>query len=247
VLPWLCVVPHLLRSNRIMRIPCLLGLAACTTTGSPLSRSNAQVEAHVDPDRSVELTLTTWNDLAVLRDATTAGEITVTVDGAPLFLDASQTGTFDNGDHYVAAFMTAPEATRESPMPPPDVSTIAISDGATTWSAKIAHMFANDLAPTGPLIAGTNVFEWPSAASPNAASTITYACVTVDGTAPACEGDSVHDPAIDISQQFITAAISGASGAHVRVDGERNVNPDSTGNGPQFITTIAARYTGALQ
>jgi len=229
-----------------MRALCVLALGACTTTGSPLSRSNAQVEAHVDPDRSVELTLTTWNDLAALRDVMTAGEITATVDGQPLLVDMSQTGTFDNGDHYVAAFMTAPEATRENPMPPPDVSTIAISDGETTWSAKIDHMFANDLAPTVPLIIGTNVFEWPSGASANPQTTITYACVAVDGSAPACEGEGVHDAAIAISQQFITATISGASGARVRVDGERNVNPEASGNGPQFITTIAARYTGAL-
>lgn len=245
-MPRLSVVPPLLRSDHTMRIFCLLALAACTT-GSPLTQIGPQVEAHVGPDRVVDLTITTWNNLAALRDAMMAGEITTTVDGQPLFVNAALTGTFDNGDRYVAAFMTGPGATRENPMPPPDASTIAISDGETTWTATIAHMFANDLAPTAALTAGTNVFEWPSAASPNPRSTIESACVTVAGTAPACEGGGVDSPSIAISQEFITATIEGASGATVRVEAQREVNPDSTGNGPQFMTTIAARYDGTLQ
>jgi len=245
-MPALSVVLALLRSDHTMRIICLLALAACTT-GSPLTQIGPQVEVHVAPDRVVDLTITTWNQLAALRDAMTAGEITTTVDGQPLLVNTALTGTFDNGDHYVAAFMTAPGATRESPMPPPEASTIAISDGETTWTATIEHMFANDLAPSAPLTAGTNVFEWPSAASPNPRSTIASACVTVAGTAPACEGSGVDAPSISISQQFITATIDGASGVGVRVDAQREVNPDSTGNGPPFLTTIAARYDGTLE
>lgn len=247
VVPTLSVVLHLLRSDHTMRIFCLLALAACTTTGSPLTQIGPQVEVHVDPDRVVDLTITTWNNLAALRDAMSAGEITAKVDGQPLFVNAAATGTYGNGGSYVAAFMTGPGATRESPMPPPEVSMIAISDGETTWTATIEHMFANDLAPTGPLVAGTDVFEWPSAASPNPWSTISSACVGVEGAAPACEGGSVDSASISISQEFITATIEGASGAHVRVEAQREINPQSTGNGPQFMTTIAARYDGALE
>jgi len=244
-MPALSVVLALLRSDHTMRIICLLALAACTT-GSPLTQIGPQVEVHVAPDRVVDLTITTWNQLAALRDAMTAGEITTTVDGQPLLVNAALTGTFDNGDRYVAAFMTAPGATRESPMPPPEASTLAISDGQTTWTVTIEHMFANDLAPNAPVVAGTNVFEWPSAASLNPRSTIASACVTVEGAAPACEGGGIDAPSVSISQEFITATIDGASGARVRVEAQREVNPDSTGNGPPFMTTIAARYDGAL-
>ncbi|HET9990564.1 MAG TPA: hypothetical protein VFQ65_18675, partial [Kofleriaceae bacterium] len=202
-----------------MRILCLLGLAACTT-GSPLTRIGPQVEIHVDPMHDVAVSITTWNDLAALRDAMTAGEITTTLDGQPLLVDVGMTGTFDAGDRYVAAFATAPEASRATPSPPPASSTIAISDGTTTWTARVDHMFTNDLAPTAPLAAGTNVFEWPSAASATPYSTIAWACVEVSGASAACERDQVSDPNITISKQFITATIAGASGDRIDVTGE---------------------------
>jgi hypothetical protein len=224
---------------------CIAALTACTT-GSPLTQIGPQVEVNVDSDRTVALTITTWNELAALRDAMTAGEITATIDDQPLLIDAFKTGTYDSGDRYVAAFMTAPEATRESPMPPPASSTIAISDGETTWTARIDQMFANDLAPNAPITAGTNVFEWPSAASPNPYSTIAWACIEVTGAASACQSDTVHDPSVAISQQYVTAMIEGATGDHVQVTGERDIDPDSSGNGPTFFTKIIARYQGVL-
>src|SRR3569623_3232583 len=116
VVPTLSVVLHLLRSDHTMRIFCLFALAACTTTGSPLTQIGPQVEVHVDPDRVVDLTITTWNTLAALRGAMSAGEITAKVDGQPQFVNAAETGTYGNGGSYVAAFMTGPGATRESPM-----------------------------------------------------------------------------------------------------------------------------------
>ena len=225
---------------------CITALTACTT-GSPLSQLDPQVEVNVDSDRTVAMTITTWNDLATLRDAMTGGQITATLDDQPLLIDAFKTGTYDSGDRYVAAFMTAPEATRESPMPPPATSSITISDGETTWTAKVDHMFANDLAPMAPITAGTNVFEWPSAASPNPYSTIAWACIEVTGAASACESDTVHDPSIAISQQYVTATIAGATGDHVQLTGERDINPTSTGNGPSFLTKIVARYQGSFE
>jgi hypothetical protein len=225
---------------------CIAALTACTT-GSPLSQLDPQVEVNVDSDRTVALTMTTWNDLATLRDAMTAGEITATIDDQALLVDAFKTGTYDSGDRYVAAFMTAPEVTRESPMPPPATSTITISDGATTWTARVDQMFANDLAATASITTGTNVFEWPSAASQTPYSTIAWACVEVTGAASACESDTVHDPAIAVSQQYVTATITGTTGAHVLVTGERDVNPTSTGNGPSFLTKIVARYQGTFE
>lgn len=225
---------------------CIAALTACTT-GSPLSQLDPQVEVSVDSDRTVALTITTWNDLATLRDAMNAGQITATVDAQLLLIDAFKTGTYDSGDRYVAAFMTAPEATRESPMPPPSTSTIAISDGETTWTAKVDQMFAHDLAPTAPITAGTNVFEWPSAASQNPYSTIAWACIEVTGAASACESDTVHDPSIAVSQQYVTATIAGATGDQVQLTGERDINPTSTGNGPSFLTKIVGRYQGVFE
>jgi hypothetical protein len=230
----------------VLFIAFIAALTACTT-GSPLSQLGVQVEVNVDSDRTVALTIETWNDLATLRDAMTAGEITATIDAQPLLIDAFKTGTYGNGDHYIAAFMTAPEATRESPMPPPATSTIAISDGETTWTAQVDQMFANDLAPTAPITAGTNVFEWPSAASPNPYSTIEWACIEVTGAASACQGESVHDPSVAISQQYVTATIAGTTGDRVQVTGQRDVDPDSTGNGPTFFTRIMARYQGTFE
>ena len=129
--------------------------------------------------------------------------------------------------------MTAPEATRESPMPPPATSSIAISDGETTWTAKVDHMFANDLAPTAPIadrhervrVAECSVAESVLDDRVGRASSVT-------GAASACESDTVHDPSIAISQQYVTATIAGATGDHVQLTGERDVNPTSTGNGP---------------
>lgn len=241
------VVSTLLRSDHTMRILCLVGLAACTTTGSPLSNVDPQVEIHVDPTRNVSVTLTTWNDLAILRDAMEAGELTTKIDDQPLLVDVGATGTFDAGDRYVAAFATAPEASRGSPTTPAESSTIAISDGTTTWTARVDHMFSNDLAPTAPLTAGTNVFEWPSAASATPWSTIAWACVEVSTSSAACAGDQVSDPSIAISKQFITATIAATAGSRIDVTGERDVDPQSTGNGPTFFTHIAGHFAGTLQ
>ena len=217
-----------------------LALAACTT-GSPLSQLDPQVEIQVDPTAGsrVALTLTTWVDLATLRDAA----LTVTLDGQPLVVDQTTTGTFGAGDRYVAGFMTP--AVRASSPASSASPVLSISDGETTWSATIENMMANDLIPTGPLVAGRDVFEWPSAASPTAWSTIAWACVEVVNRSAACDGDA--DPAVSISQQYITATIAGAAGEAVEVTGERHVNAASSGNGPTFLTHILAHYTGVLQ
>jgi hypothetical protein len=231
-----------------MRILCLLGVAACTTTGSPLSQLSTQIEIDVDPMHHVELTITTWNDLAILRDAMEAGEVTATIDGSPLPVDVATTATYAGGDRYVAAFASGPEASRGSSTPPhPESSRIEISDGTTTWTAEIGNMFSNDVEPTAPLRSGTDVFEWQSAASPSPYSTISWACVEVVGSSAACDGEAVDDPSIMIAQQYITATIAGAPGDRIEVTGERNAYRDSSGDGPMFIARMAAHFSGTLE
>jgi hypothetical protein len=233
------------RAMRIRTLGLVIGLTACTT-GSPLSRVSPQVEIQVDESATPRLavTLTTWVDLAVLRDAVAADQITTTLDGMPLVIDPVATGTFDTGDRFVAAF-ALPMGLAHSTVSPA-VSTIAISDGDVTWSADIADLFVDDLAPTGPLVPGDNVFEWPSAASPAAFSTIAWACVEIVGSSSACDNDQMQDPAIAISQQYITATIAGATGDAIALTGERHVNPASSGDGPTFLTQIRGHYAGVL-
>ncbi len=230
----------------LTRSACLaLALTACTA-GSPLSKLAPQVAIQADPTASsrVAVSLTTWVDLATLRDAITAQQITTTLDGAPLVIDPTATGTFDDGDRFVAAF--ALPATPAQPLVAAAASTIAISDGEVTWQAQLADLFADDLAPVVPLVAGANTFEWPSAASASPASTIAWACVEVVGRSAACDGDEAQDPSIAISQQYITAQISGAAGDAIEVTGERRVNPTSSDDGPTFLTSIRSHYRGVL-
>ena len=212
-----------------------------------LSNLSPQVEIQVDEAATPHLSvsLTTWVDLAALRDAIAADEITTTLDGVPLVIDPVATGTFGAGDRYVAAFALPAALSKQAVAP--SSSTIAISDGAITWAAQIDRLFrANDAAPTGPLVAGTNVFEWPSAASPAAWSTIAWACVEVVGSSAACDGESAQDPAIAISQQYITASVSGSPGDAIELTGERRVNPRQLRRWPDVLHAHPRALHGRL-
>lgn len=226
-----------------MRTLALLALTACTSS-PPLAKLHPQIEIEADPanDPRLSVALTTWTDLDTLHGAIDSHEISVSLDGQPLSIDPNDTGTYGTGDNYKATFALPALATRAVS----SSSTIAISDGETTWSATIPNLMTNDLAPTAPLAAGTNVFEWPSAASQTPYSTIAWACLEIAGTSAACDGEAVHDPAISISQQYITATIAAAPGARVEITGERQVDVESSGDGPTFLARIYARYSGAL-
>ncbi|MEO6773926.1 MAG: hypothetical protein ABI467_13075 [Kofleriaceae bacterium] len=175
-----------------------------------------------------------------MRDAIDEDRITATVNGQAMTLDASGTGELESGDRYTATFDLPNTASATTS------STIAIGDGETTWTAELEYLFANDLAPTGPLVAGTNVFEWPSAASPAPWSTISWACVEVIGSSAVCQSDYPTDPGISIAQQYITATIAGASGAPIKIDAQRDVIAASSGNGPGFNAHVHGTYTGSL-
>jgi len=210
--------------------PCLAAVALCAcTTGSPLSQIHPQIEVHTDPD-SLSLSMTTWVDLDVLHDAIAGDAITATLDGRPLVVDANATGYVGQRDSYVAAF--ALPAT-ESAIAHPASSQLVITDGAITWSAEIAGLFANDLAELSP-----STFVWPSAASPGPDSLIDWACVAVDGQASSCD--------VTISQQFITVDLQGAPGTHVAITAERSADPPISGDGPPFFVTIDDRLDTQL-
>jgi hypothetical protein len=230
-----------------MRYLIAVSLCACTT-GSPLSRVTPQVDVESNPgsvagERDFSLALTTWNDLDVLADAIDAGEITATLDGAPLVVDPAATGYADGRDSYTATFARA--ATR-SAVAPPSSSHISVGDGEVAWSVDIASLFANDLATTAPMTAGSNTFVWPSAAATGADSTIDWACIDVGEQAAACGGDQVDAPAIDVSQQFIVATVTGASGTPVIVTAERDADTQSGDNGPMFFTHIYDQLAARL-
>lgn len=188
----------------------------------------------------MSLSMTTWNQLDVLRDAIEAEQITVSLNGAPLTISPSGTGEAGVGDSYVATF-DLPDS-----VPAATLSTIAISDGESAWSADFANLLTADLAPTAPLVAGTNTFEWPSAASPAPWSTISSACVEVVGASATCRGEGEADPGIAIAQQYITATIAAAPGAPIEVTAQRDAIAASSGNGPQLLAHIHAIYAGAL-
>src|SRR6185312_13826797 len=158
------------------------------------------------------LSMTTWNDLDVLGDAVDAGEITATLDGTPLAIDPATTGYQGGHDSYVVTFtLAAPR----SAVPGPASSHITVSDGEKAWSVDVASLFANDLATTAPLAAGPNTFVWPSASATAPYSTIDWACVDVGSQPSACGGYEEVAQALDVSQQFITANVTGAAGTPV--------------------------------
>ena len=225
----------------------VVSFCACTS-GSPLQRVTPQVEIAANPgnvpDRPMfTLSMTTWNDLDVLADAMTSGELTATLDGKPLMIDHSRTGYFGGHDSYVAAFGLPGTMTA---LQPSKTSSIVISDRTVTWSAQIDDLFANDLAATAPTVPGQNTFVWPSAASSAPYSTIAWACVDVAGQTAACGGYEATAQAIDVSQHYITANLSGPPGTTVSVTAERSANRDSTGDGPTFLTRIVDRLDTAL-
>ncbi len=222
-----------------------MSLCACTT-GSPLTRIDPQIEIHSNPgnvsDRGpFALSMTTWVDLDVLHDAIASGEITATVNGTPLVIDQATTGYFGQHDSYVASF-ALPGAMTLTSTP----AEISITDGQTSWSAVIEHLFANDLAAMGPTAQGPNTFVWPSAAATGPDSPIDWACIEVDGQPSACGGYEVATPAIGVSQQFITANLSGAPGTKVTVTAERTANRDPSGDGPTFLARIVDRLDTTL-
>jgi hypothetical protein len=221
-----------------MRYLIAVSLCACTT-GSPLSRVTPQVAVESNPgsvagERDFSLTLTTWNDLDALADAIDAGEISATLDGTTLVVDPTATGFTGGRDAYTATFALA---TTRSAVVPASTSTISVGDGEITWTVDVANLFANDLATTAPMTAGTNTFVWPSAASTGPESSIDWACVEIGDQASACN-NQVDVPAIEVSQQFITATVAGTTGTQVTITAERSANAQSTGDGPVFFTSI---------
>lgn len=221
------------------------GLCACAQS-SPLDQIPAQVEVNVDPTVQTrarfELMIETWNNLSALEDAVTNDQLTVTLDGSPLVLDPVGTAELGQGDEYIAAYML-PNTTLLS-APAPTTSRLAITDGATTWEVQIANLFATDLAPTQPLVAGDNTLEWPSAVPSGELSTIYWACVEIVGASSMCGGYELPASPVVISQQYISANIAANAGDRVVVTAEREVAPRSTG--PAFITKIRNRYEQTL-
>lgn len=242
-LPQKCVARGLLGKHAMMRITILAGaLAACASPASPLAQVAPQIEIQSHPFATprMSLSMTTWVHLDVLHEAIDADQIIVSLNGQALTLAPSGTGEFGAGDNYMATFDLS------STVPAATTSTIAISDGETTWSAELENLLTEDLSPTAPLVAGANVFEWPSAASPAPWSTITSACVEVIGASAACQREGVTDAGIVIAQQYITATIAGASGTPIEVTAQRDASAASSGNGPRFLAHVHAIYAGAL-
>ncbi|HEY1547741.1 MAG TPA: hypothetical protein VGG28_07975, partial [Kofleriaceae bacterium] len=128
----------------------------------------------------------------------------------------------------------------------PASSQIAVSDGEITWTVDIASLFANDLAATSPIAAGSNTFVWPSAAGTGPNSNIDWACIDVGDQAAACGGYEVDVPAIAVSQQFIVANVAGDAGTPVTITGERNADAQSGDDGPVFLTGIYDQLDATL-
>lgn len=234
-----------------MRYAIVLSLScACTSGPSPFSRVTPQVEIEANPGGLADegyftVTLTTWNQLDVLGDAVAAGELSATLDDAPLALDPGTTGYVGGHDAYTVTFaLAAPRSA--STAPSAASSRIAISDGEITWAAAVPNLFANDLAATAPLAAGSNTFVWPSAAATGPSSTIEWACVAVGDQASACGGDEVDAQALAVSQQFITATVAGSAGTPIAVTAERSADPDSSNDGPTFFTHVFDRLDARL-
>jgi hypothetical protein len=226
-----------------MKLLLAASCAACTT-GSPLARSAPQIDIRCDPAAGTfTLSVTTWNDLEVLYDGITSGEITATLDDRRLVIDPSATGYFGQHDSYAGVFVP-PEI--EAAISHPASSRISISDGMTTWSGEIANLFANDLAAAGPIAAGETTFVWPSAAFLAGYSSIDWACVDVDGHGSMCGGVEADPQALTVSQQFVTVDLDGAPGTHVAVTAERSADTEDTGDGPGFSARIVNRLDGTL-
>jgi len=226
--------------TRVVAVVYALALAACSGK-SPLTAEYSQIEVNVDPDTSMTVTLTTWNELANLQDAVDRGQITISLDAEALRIDPVHTGITDEGGAYVATFVR-PGLPYTPPQPgSPTSSTITIDDGTNAWTARFADLFTNNLAPTAPLALGPNVFEWRSAADLTGRSTIKWACLEIAGSSAACGA-----PTIEISQQYIDAMIDAAPGSTIVITGERDVSPESDGNGPPFFAKIRTRFTGTL-
>lgn len=228
---------------------CFVAISLCAcTTGSPLTRVVPQVELHTNPGNVAgqplfSLSLTTWNDLDVLHDAIESGEIVATLDASPLVIEPGTTGYFGQHDSFVATF--ALPGTR-STTSPGATSQVTISDGQETWSVEIAQLFANDLQAPSPVTPGPNTFVWPSATSSTPYSLIDWACVEIAGQAEQCGGYEIATPALAVSQQYITADLTGAPGTAVTVTAERSANTSTSGDGPAFLTRILDRLETTL-
>ena len=189
-----------------------------------------------------ELNIETWNHLSALEDAVASDQLAVTLDGSPLVLDPVGTASLGQGDEYIAAYMLP--GTTLARGPAPATSTLAITDGVTTWQVEIANLFATDLAPTRPLAPGDNTLEWPSALPSGELSTIYWACVEIVGASSMCGGYELPASPVVISQQYIRAQIAASVGDRAIITAEREVAPRSTG--PAFITKIRNRVEQTL-
>jgi hypothetical protein len=182
--------------------------------------------------------LETWNDLSVMRDAVNANEITATLDSSPLVLNPFKTGTSGQGDEYSAVFALSDSQPFDAR--PAGTSTLAVTDGETTWQVEIDNLFSRDLSPTKPLAPGDNTLVWPSAKPYGAVSAIDWACVEIVGGSSTCGGADLQPSSVVISQQYITMQIAATAGDQAVVTAEREIAPQSTG--PAFITKIRNRY-----
>src|SRR5689334_10830257 len=116
----------------------LLFVFALGCTSSPLAESAPQIEVTSNPGSVPDhplfaVTLTTWNHLAALSDAASSGQLEVRLQGVPLVLDPSATGTFDNGDRFTATYVR-PGTLPLAELP---ISTITVTDQQSTWTAQI--------------------------------------------------------------------------------------------------------------
>jgi hypothetical protein len=235
-----------------MRNILLVALVGCSSQ-SPLVESSPQVELATNPgavpDHPVfELSLTTWNHLAALGDATTSGQLEATLDGQPLVLDPVTTGYADNGDSYTAAFLLQADKVSVYASGGPATSSVMVTDQVTTWSVVIANLFANDLHPVGLLMANQpNALEWPSAMTGGPVTSIEYACIDVAGHTAACQSDEQSDPGITIAQQYVHVDVPAETGDHFSVWAQRSLFPQASGDGPAFETRIFDRIDGTFE
>jgi len=230
-----------------------LAPAVGCTTGSPLVESSPQVELTSNPGgvaehARFELTLTTWNQLDALADATTSGQLEARLDGAPLVLSPAKTGYFGNGDRFTATFVLPPAAAMPIHAGNAMSATVMVTDHTTTWTAQIPALLSNDLQPVGAMVASqTNMVVWPSAATSEPYSTIDFACIEVTGHGAACHRESSQDPGIDVTHEYVQLDVNAQPGDAFVLWAQRWYHPQATGDGPIFFASILDQISGTFQ
>ncbi len=219
-----------MRCKHLLLLAPIVG--GCAESASPLMEAGPQVELTANPGGVAghprfALTLTTWNHLAALADATTSGELAATLDGAPLAIVPGATGYADERDRFTATFGLTADAPAVTLAGGPTTSTISVSDARTTWTVDIADLMSDDLAPTGPVLAAQpTTLTWPSAATTAPWSTIDIACITVAQRAAACDSDQAQDPGIAITENLVHIDLAAQPGDRFAILG-RAVEPSA--------------------